>query len=240
MATAKSYSTFPIEEGPYTKNSKQYVKVRTNKGIIKEVRWYEENKVPSYTKEKEESTFNARTGFGFGETGHILLLNGKNEDIQKWRLELPSCTIWYNTIFGWYIPADKEPDEVPAEINCIPLCWDQIKDKTDPSGTKMIDKEEVCKIVNKLFGIENGSIFQGKIGETILRNVFIKSNISVDSTYGKSHLHIMEDSDKNIYVWLTSTKSLEEGVNYNLSMRVKEHRIYNGVNQTVVYYCTIK
>ena len=62
----------------------------------------------------------------------------------------------------------------------------------------------------------------------------------MDSQFGISHMHIMLDADGNEYVWTTASKSLEEGSTVHMRMKVKDHKEYKGVKQTIVYYCKIK
>ena len=62
----------------------------------------------------------------------------------------------------------------------------------------------------------------------------------MDNQYGNSHMHIMEDTDENVYVWTTASKSLEVDTTVHMRMKVKDHKEYDGVKQTIVYYCKIK
>ena len=68
------------------------------------------------------------------------------------------------------------------------------------------------------------SEFQGEVNTWLEKEVKIVKNITFDSTYGKSHMHVMEDADGNIYVWSTASKNLEEGKTLMLKMKVKEHK----------------
>lgn len=248
MPTAKTYETMEIVEGPYTNSGKSYVKVRVPKtGTLKEVRWYTDTQreamdrrasLPKKTTNKEETIFNARIGFGFGTEGYILLLSGSDEDIEAWRAKLPPCTIWSNTLFEYFIPADREPDEVPETITCTILTWNQVC--KNGSATEMRDKAEVKAIIQELLGCEQHSIFQGNVGDTIMRDVEIIKNSTIETNYGKSNLHIMKDPEGNEYVWFTSAKNLKVGSKFHMSMKVKEHRAFNGIKQTIVNYCMVK
>lgn len=247
MPTAKTYETWDIKDGPYGDPKKQYVKVMNPKnGMLKEVRWYTDaqrismDKKSSSTKADSfiEDNFNARLGFGFGTEGYILLVDGSTADIEAWKNSLPPYTIWNNTLFDWFIPADREPEEIPENINCIPLTWDQVC--LNGSPTKIRDREEVRKLAQELLGVQNKSQFQGTIGEVIQRTVTIKNNIMIESKYGKSRIHIMKDNDGNEYVWNTASTSLTAGKTFVLKMKVKDHKEYQGVKQTIVYYCKVE
>ena len=50
-------------------------------------------------------------------------------------------------------------------------------------------------------------------------------------------MHILHDSDENVYVWTTGSKNFKAGSVITLKMKVKEHKDYNGTKQTVVWYC---
>lgn len=225
-------------------------------GIKKQtVRWYTDSQRASMDKAAEKRAaakavkdeerrikFAARNAFGFGEEGYIFLVYGDNERIKKWREELPEYTVWYNEIFGWFIPATREYDglEFPTDIHFAKLEWETIKDKNDEEQLQMIDKEEVRKIVEQMIYEPSKSEFQGEVNTWLEKEVKIVKNISLSSNYGDSHMHIMEDNDENVYVWTTASKNLEEGKTYTIKMKVKEHKEYKGTKQTIVYYCKIK
>lgn len=190
--------------------------------------------------EERRIKFAARNAFGFGDAGYITLIWGNNETIKEWRDELPQHTVWYNEIFGWFIPSGREPAEIPTELNKFHLGWECVCNPEDPENLEMRDKEEVRKYIQTILYGESKSEFQGTPNEWLEKEVVIKSNIVFDSHYGETHMHVMEDSDGNVYVWSTASKSLEENKTYTIKMKVKEHKEYKGVKQTVVYYCKVK
>jgi len=89
---------------------------------------------------------------------------------------------------------------------------------------------------------EKNSDFIGSVKErlrsvelTLVKEIFIGS-----SQFGDKFLYSFEDVSGNSIVWFTSKQNLEEGKNYNVDATVKEHKIYNGVNQTVITRAKIK
>jgi hypothetical protein len=193
--------------------------------------------------EKDEARrikFAARNSLGFGELGYITIVQGDNDKIQEWRTELPEHTIWYNELFGWFIPAGREPANIPDEIYLHVLKWEQVRDEEDKEDLQIRDKEEVRKLVYTMLYGESKSQYQGEKDSWLEHDVIIKRNIAVSSSYGESHMHIMEDAEGNVYVWTTASKSFEEGKTIHLRMKVKDHKEYKGVKQTVVYYCKVK
>ena len=217
------------------------------------VRWYtdaqrasmdkaaEKRKAAAEVKQEERRIkFAARHAVGFGDAGYITLIWGNNDFIKDWRTELPEHTVWYNELFGWFIPSGREPVEIPEEINTMRLDWDSVRDTNDVENLEIRDKAEVKKYVQTLIYGESKSEYQGSPDEWIEHEVVIKKNIPLTGHFGDSHMHVMEDADENVYVWTTASKNLEEGKTFNIKMKVKEHKEYQGVKQTVVYYCKVK
>ncbi len=219
------------------------------------VRWYTDaqraamdraaEKRAAVKAEKDEERrikFAARNAFGFGEDGYIFLVYGDNERIKSWREELPQLTVWYNETFGWYIPSTREYDglEFPEDIHFTKLDWETVRDKEDKENLQMMDHATVREIVEKIIYEPSKSEFQGEVNTWLEKEVKITKNIALDSHYGESHMHIMEDAEGNVYVWTTASKNLEEGKTFVIKMKVKEHKEYRGTKQTVVYYCKIK
>lgn len=224
-----------------------------------DVRWYTEGQRASMDKaaekraaakaEKTEARrvkFAARNAFGFGDAGYITLYKGNEEVISDF---FTSFTIdekghraaWYSTVFHWYTPSKLWiPENLPEGIEAVRLNWDDVRDETDEENLQMRDKEEVSKFVQTLLYGESKSQYQGEKDDWLEHDVTIKRNIAVSSSYGDSHMHIMEDADGNVYVWTTASKSLEEGKTVHLRMKVKDHKEYQGTKQTIVYYCKVK
>ena len=221
------------------------------------VRWYTDSQRASLDKaaekrkaaakqaaEERRVKFAARNAFGFGEEGHIMLIWGDNSAIKEWRDGFPMYTILWSEYFGWYAPASSFSllTNIPENIHSRVLEWNEIRDESDPEDLTMKRNEIVKQYVESVTvcSIPSPSEYQGNVNDWLELDVTIKKNIEISTNYGTSRMHIMEDKDKNVYVWTTSSKSLEENETYHLRMKVKEHREYKGVKQTVVYYCKVK
>jgi len=210
------------------------------------VRWYtdaqratmdkatEKRKAAAAVKQEERRIKSAaRNAFGFGEKGYITLIYGDNDTIKKWREDLPEHTVWYNNTFGWFIPSTKM-----IEGHSAVLQWEQVRNIDDEENLQMISNEDAHKIVVSLTVGESKSQWQGIIGDWLEPiEVKVIKNISFSNSYGDSHMHILHDEDGNEYVWTTGSKNLEEGKVLKLKMKVKNHSDYNGVKQTIVWYC---
>ena len=192
--------------------------------------------------EQRRIKFAARNAFGFGEAGFITLYKGDMEVISTF---FKSTTIdekghraaWYNNMFHWYTPSTLTvPEDLPEGVEAIRLDWDAVRDENDPENLQMRDNEFVEAYVNSLISEPSPSRYQGEIGAWIQRDVTVQKNLTFDGRYGVSHMHILSDG-ANIYVWTTASKSLPEGKSVSLKMKVKDHKEYKGVQQTVVWYC---
>ena len=223
---------------------------------VMNVRWYTDSQRASMDraaerraeaaqakKEARRVKFAARNAFGFGDAGYITLYKGDMEVISAY---FKSFTIdeeghraaWFNTIFGWYTPSKMEvPTDLPENVEAVRLDWDSVRDPEDEENLAMQDNDFVSAYVKSLIAIPSKSEYQGKVGEWMTKEVVVKKNITLNGRYGESHMHILHDSDENVYVWTTGSKNIKAGSAITLKMKVKEHKDYNGTKQTVVWYC---
>lgn len=137
MPVAKSYQSLPILCEPYTKNGRQYCKVKTKTGIEKEVRWYNDREYARLYPDapKAANIKPQKDVLGF-EKGYITLVRGAEADLE--RSNARYCVHW-----GWYIVSTEE---VPPEFAAVRLDW-SIVGKED--GT-LKDKETIAREVKKL------------------------------------------------------------------------------------------
>lgn len=223
------------------------------------VRWYTEREYEAQQRAAERRAeqkaikqearrikFAARNAFGFGEAGYITLYKGDMEVLSEY---FKSFTIdeeghraaWYNLIFGWYTPSKLSvPTNLPKGIEAVQLDWDVVRDPEDEENLQMRDNEWVIDYVQKLLAVPSKSEYQGEVGSWIECNVTVVKKVTLNGRYGDSYMHIMQDANENVYVWTTSSKSLDIDAQYNIKMKVKEHKEYKGTKQTIVWYCKIK
>jgi len=194
-------------------------------------------------KEARRVKFAARNAFGFGELGFITLYKGDSQVISDF---FKSFTIdeaghraaWYNTIFHWYTPSKMDvPENLPEGVEAVRLDWDDVRDETDEENLQMKDNEFVEAYVNSLISEPSKSEYQGNVGDWIVKTVTVTKNVALNSRYGESHMHILEDEDGNVYVWTTGSKNIEADRVITLKMKVKDHKDYKGTKQTIVWYC---
>ena len=115
------------------------------------------------------------------------------------------------------------------------MTWDEVKDPEDAEELAIRDHAYVEEYVRSLIAEPSKSKYQGEIGSWITKTVTVTRNILMPR-FG-SHMHILVDEDENVYLWTTASKDVAEGTTLNLRMKVKDHQMYNGTEQTVVYYC---
>ena len=176
--------------------------------------------------------------FGFDRDDSILIFKGEYDAINDYIHTLPEHTARYSTFFGWYI-GDWAPESLeltlPDNIQVIALKWDLVGN--EDGSFKPI--EEIEKIVNELRYVPSTSEYQGSVGDKLILDLFCKTVIENDSQYGLSYIHTFEDANKNIYVWMTKSKCLETNKTYHMSAKVKEHKEFRNVKQTIINYCRI-
>ncbi len=81
------------------------------------------------------------------------------------------------------------------------------------------------------------SHFVGSVKERLkdLTLVLDKIIFLGSGAYGPTYLHLFKDSNGNVFSWITSSKlEVAEGASVKLDATVKEHKLYNGVKQTVL------
>ena len=84
------------------------------------------------------------------------------------------------------------------------------------------------------------SQFQGEIGERIRQRLMkVVRVFTTDGYYGRSYIHNFEDEEGNVYVWITSSKCLDEDSVYWVDGTVKDHKLYKNTPQTILTRCKV-
>ncbi len=77
----------------------------------------------------------------------------------------------------------------------------------------------------------------GTVGGKITADVTIKSLRSVEGRYGTTDVVGMIDANGNVLTWFSTgagSRNIEVGNKFRMTGTVKQHTVYNGVNQTLV------
>lgn len=235
---AKSYQKMTFVDEPFKKaNGKMYQKVlNETTGVVREVRWYDEDEYyKMYPEDKPASPFkDQRKLLGFDE-GYITIFKGYADEHEDWfnRSIARYCVYW-----GWYIVStDMVPCDLPADIEPVRLDWDKVGHK---SG-ELRDGPEVEAIINSLLYATHPSTFQGVVGERLEVAVTVIKNVQQEKFFGgkssKNTIHTFEDACGNHYMWDTGAKNWAEGLQKKIRGTVKEHKIINNVQTTVLTRC---
>ena len=239
MPVAKSYAQYPITKEPYNKNGKMYAEI-LYKGAAKEVRWYSDKEyarlygeAPAANSDSLPNLLVVKKALGF-DHGYITIFRGNQEENNEW---FGKSNARYAVRWGWYIVSTEEvPEPLPFGIEPVKLYWNSIGD----SSGKLKNEEQVKAVVENLLYGESDSEFIGKIGERLEFELTVKKAIPLGETYGKATmLHIMEDVCGNCFVWTTSAKKLLVDETYKMRGTIKDHKVYRGVNQTILTRCAM-
>lgn len=238
---AKTYTDWPRETEPYEVGGRMYVKVKSPKGAIKQVRAYTENEYNKmYGKVVQPTTEvlvaqdlyapKVKNILGFQE-GYVWIFKGDAQSADYWFSKTPECR--YCVMWGWYIVStDEIPADMPSCIEAVKLPWEKVG---NADGT-LLPKSLVTKAVESLIFTDDPSEFQGEIGDRIERKVVLTAAIELGETqFGSQRLYCFEDTEENQYAWKTGvSKDWEIGNEVSLKGTVKEHEIYKGVKRTVL------
>lgn len=231
---AKSYQKLKmLSEEPYAKtNGKLYVKVLTKSGGEREVRWYNaEEYAKMYPGEsiEPEMFVNQKNILGFQE-GYITIFKGNQEEYEDWfdRSIARYCRHW-----GWYVVSeDTIPFDLPAGLEPVELKWEIVG-----CGTALKNDEEVRAAVSSLLYGTHPSVFQGHIGDRLELKITVIKSHQTENHFGKTAHHIFEDANGNHYAWDTGAKFWAEGSIKTIRGSVKEHKIINNIQTTVLTRC---
>lgn len=237
---AKSFQAMKIMTEPFQKNGKFYVKVLNEKtGTIRKVRFYSENEyfrmypeerknAATITVENNHNSIKHVLGF---DNGFITIFKGNQMQYLEW---FKNSIARYHRAWGWYVVStDELPQDIPDEITPIRLNWDAISNEDGTLKTE----NAIISIIDNLIYDDSPSEFVGSNGDRLEIEVTITNAIQLDGNFGKSTMHIMEDQNKNVYVWITASKSWTPGTIKKIRGTVKDHKIYKKVKQTILKNC---
>lgn len=230
---AKSYQELKIVEQPYALNGRQYVKVQTKKGTLKQVRWYTETEYNKmYNKKEEDPSIhcNQKKVLGF-DKGYITIFKGGNNHYDEYFMYSPAR---YTRWWGWYFRSiDELPNDLPDYVEPIQLPWELVaKDETT-----LKPEDQVIEAVNSLLYEPDESEYQGSVGDRLELVLTVEQAHALDGYYGPHTMHIMRDYDGNCYIWTTAAKNWAVGTEHHLAGTVKQHKTYKNIKQTILTRC---
>lgn len=232
---AKSYENLEQVGEVYTVNGRTYIKVRTKKGELKQVRAYSQKEYEKYNPPVTiiQPAKSRKDVFGFGEAGYIWIFLGETYENLQW-FHISPCR--YNRVWGWYLPSSEEmPEPLPANVKTMKLFWDTVS-----RDNQLLPEAELTKVVDNLIYEPGKSQFVGEIGDRIEFDGICSRATATETMYGTSYFFVFEDENENVYTWNTTARSLEEGCRYHIRGSVKEHKVYRNNNQTVLQRCKVE
>ena len=241
MPVAKSYQNMKQLGVPYKDKGKAYVRVMTQKGVEKVVRWYDDNEYAKmYPEEKKDRSKDPyykpqKIVLGF-EKGYITIFKGNKPEHEEW-FEDSICRFarWW----GWYVPSTMEvPNDLPEGVMPVRLDWAPMGNEIDWLKSEDIVAAHVRKTLLEAIR-EGGSTRQGGIGSRLDINVKIIGKVEEENKRYKSMTYVyeMEDGDHNYYKWKTQAKDWSVGTTHHIRGTVKEYDEVNGEEATVLTRC---
>ena len=246
---AKSYQEWEKLTDAYESNGKMYIKLKNPKGAEKEVRAYTETEYKRLYKEApmlKDATpsvqIKAPTGpvvkdvLGFQE-GYIWVFKGDLANAEYWFEKTPECR--FHCQIGWYIiSTDSVPFDIPSCVQSVQLPWELVGNEDGTLKRKEDIENALCLI---RMDEQSKSTFQGQIGQRLEVSVYVDKVVDLAANqYGSiNHLHTFIDDKENIYIWNTASRRLNEGDSLRIRGTVKEHKSYQGVQQTIFTRCSI-
>lgn len=235
---AKSYQNLEQIGEPYTINGRMYVKIRTKSGTEKQVRAYSEKEFMrlwgDIAPQAQNSTVTKPLKEVLGFTkGYITIFAGDTYAALEWfRMSIAR----FHKLFGWYIVStDELPQDIPSCVEPKQLLWTKVA-KDDNT---LLPDSAVLAAVNELIYPPSTSQFVGKEGERIERTLAVKRTIPLEGDYSPSTMHIMVDEEGNEFVWVTSARTLEQGMIYNVRGTIKAHKVYQNTRQNYLTRCYV-
>lgn len=232
---AKSFQKMEITCEPYEKNGKEYVKVKTSTGSIREVRWYSDYEYqkmyPGEAIDHSHDPFyrTQRETLGF-ENGYITIFKGDTYNAKDWFKEKGAR---YTRYWGWGFGSTVEvPEVLPAGITPMRLDWSLVG-----HGDELKPESQVKEAVESLLYDKDPSQYVGEVGDKLELELTVKTALQLDGFYGPSTMHIMMDKNKNVFVWTTASCTLNVGEVYKVKGTVKDHKIYKHTKQTILTRC---
>lgn len=77
------------------------------------------------------------------------------------------------------------------------------------------------------------SEFLGTVGDNLTIQIQVIGKTELNGSYGVTHLYKMM-SGNNLLVWFASKPILEVGKGFKIKGTIKEHKVYEGINQTIL------
>lgn len=204
-----------------------------------------EQRAAEVAKLQEESEANFRVALeeaGYDvECPQIFVVIGENTYAVKDELKELGCK--YKPEFGWYC---THAVDVPVYYGMVGIPFNQVCE-WNPVAKKIFVKDgakEIADAAKNEAAPKSNSEFIGDIKQRLRDMEVVYTNCrTIESYYGVSLVYTFKLGD-NVLTWFCSGKGIDPDIEIGetvlLTGTVKDHKIYNGVKQTIVNRCIVK
>ena len=213
-----------------------YVKAQTK---AKEKRIQERiNKQTELENKSEENKREFLNSLGFEADPYIYVVLGNTYKVKD---ELKERGGRYNPTLGWHF---THPTQLPDGYETVKIAFDELY-SWNPYTKKANFKDDAKETVDAMRyqNVHSESEFEGEIKERLRSiKVTLTGRREIQSEWGECTLYTFQH-DKNTLVWFSSaskTIPTEVGDSYLLTGTVKDHKIRDGVKQTILSRCVLK
>lgn len=232
MAVARSYRDCEILCAPFIQNGRKYVNIKTPAGTERRVRYYSDAEYFKMYGEEFAPTapISEKDKLGF-VNGYITIFKGNTYPHKDWLKEHGAR---FTKLFNWSFASDVEwPEaELPIDLEPLQIPWEAVS-----ADDHLLPEAEVRSYIESLMYDPSNSEYVGEIGDRIEETLTVTKAVTLESYYGTSIMHIMEDAIGNVFVWITKAKNYPEGKVVTLRGTIKDHKEYKGTKQTILTRC---
>lgn len=156
----------------------------------------------------------------------ITIFKGDTYQYQDW---FKKSSARYAENFGWYLPGDEAvPNPLPIGVEPVDLKWQDVS-----VNNILKSKSDIKRTIGNLTHTPTPSRYQGTIGERKTFTLYLKRAIELET----GRMNIFMDDTCNEYIWFNSSRVLEPGQMYTFNGTIKDHRLYNNSQQTILTNC---
>lgn len=258
MAVAKSYERMEVISEPFLREGRKYVRVKGKcdrcggSGIwswgpyggtcfkchgsgndIQEVRWYTDKERAAQDRAAEKRAEARvqrqleREAYAAGPEangfidGFVIAILGDTYEIKD---ELKEAGAKYTRGLGWHF-AHKEEVPVAYADRTRMIMWEDAS--TDGRIKEVAELERLVAVAAPT----DCSIHRFMVGERVRDLVLTVAKVWQGPGYT---MHTFVDSDNNVYLWTTSSRTLSLDARVTMDVTIKENGEYKGIKQTVL------
>lgn len=243
---AKSYQKMKQLGMPYKEKGRTYVRVVSDKGVEKVVRWYTDAEYakmyPEDKKDKTKDPYYKPQKYTLGfDKGYITIFRGYKEELHEEWFKQSICR--YARWWGWYVISTQEvPLDLPTGVEPVKLFWDPMGNEEEWLKDEITVKSHVRKTLMdsmKPAEREMVSTYQGEVGERLELIVKIIGRQEQENKrfHKITYTYEMQDVKGNYYKWVTQVQDWAVGTSHHIRGTVKEFDEVNGEEATVLTRC---